>query len=72
MSVVTFSEKNVTKFVCSMVKFSMPAILHRILHLASQTMYFRISYFLRYCDKTPEICCYGLIASYFTPSKCLV
>ena len=26
------------KFVCSMVKFSMPAILDRILHLASQTM----------------------------------
>ena len=71
MAVVTFfqKKKNVPKFVCSMVKFSMPAILHRnrILHLASQTMYFRVSYFLRYCDKTPEICCYGLIASYFTP-----
>ena len=41
-----FSEKKIVpKFVRSMVKFSMPAILHRILHLASQTMYFRVSYF---------------------------
>ena len=35
-----FPKKFVPKFVCSMVKFSMPAILERILHLASQTMYF--------------------------------
>ena len=37
-----FSQKKkkiVPKYVCSMVKFSMPAILDRILHLASQTMY---------------------------------
>ena len=40
-----FSPKFVPKFVCSMMKISMPAILHRILHLASQTMYFRVSYF---------------------------
>ena len=32
---------------CSMVKFSMPVILDRILHLASQTMYFRVSYFFK-------------------------
>ena len=37
-------KKNVPKFVCPMVKFFMPAILDRILHLASQTMYFRVSY----------------------------
>ena len=52
-----------------MVKFSMPAILDRILHLASQTMYFGVSYFVRYFVKTPKICCYGLIASYFIPKK---
>ena len=71
---MTFSQKKkiVPKFVCSMVKFSMPAILDRILHLATQTMYFRVSYFLRYCDKTPKICCYGLIACYFIHKKCLV
>ena len=34
-----FPKKFVPKFVCSMVKFSMPAILDRILHLASQTMF---------------------------------
>ena len=73
MSVVNFFfQKIVPKFVCSMVKFSMPTILDRILHLASQTMYFRVSYFLRYCDKTPKICCYGLIACYFISQKCLV
>ena len=33
-------KKIVPKFVCSMVQFSMPAILDRTLHLASQTMYF--------------------------------
>ena len=55
-----------------MVKFSMPAILDRILHLASQTKYFGVSYFVRYFDKTPKICCYGLIASYFIPQKCFV
>ena len=64
-----FFQKIVPKFVCSMVKFSMPAILDRILHLASQTMYFGVSYFVRYFDKTPKICCYGLIASYFIPEK---
>ena len=37
-----------------MVKFSMPAILDRILHLASQAMYFGASYFVRYFDKTPK------------------
>ena len=43
-----FSEKKIIpKFVCSMVKISMPAILHRIFHLASQTMYFRVSYFFK-------------------------
>ena len=47
----------------------MPAILDWILHLASQTMYFRVSYFERYCDKTPKISCYGHIASYFTPKN---
>ena len=52
-----------------MVKFSMSSILDRILHLASQTMYFRVSYFLRYCDRTPKICCYGLIARYFIHKK---
>ena len=70
-----FPKKCVPKFVCFMVKFSMPAttsILDRILHLASQTMYFGVSYFVRYVDKTPKICCYGLIASYFIPKKCLV
>ena len=40
-----FSEKIIPKFVCCMVKISMPAILHRILHLVSQTMYFRVSYY---------------------------
>ena len=46
MSVVNvFKKKIVPKFVCSMVKFSMPAILDRILHLASQTMYYGVSYF---------------------------
>ena len=64
-----FPKNIVPKFVCPMVKFSMPAILDRILHLASQTMYFRVSYFLRYCDKTPKICCYDLIARYFIPKK---
>ena len=48
-----------------MVEFSMPAILDRILHLASQTMHFGVSYF----DKTPKIGCYGLIASYSNPLK---
>ena len=68
-----FSKKIVPKFVCSMATFSMPAILDRSLHLASQTiMYLRVSYFLRYCDKTPKICCYGLIACYFIFKKCLV
>ena len=47
----------------------MPAMLDRILHLSSQTMYFGVSYFVRYFDKTPKICCYGLIASYFIPKK---
>ena len=64
-----FPQKFVHKFVCSMVKFSMPAILDRILHLASQTMYFGASYFVRYFDKTPKICYYGLIATYFIPEK---
>ena len=67
-----FPKKFVSKFVCSMVKISMLAILDRILHLASQTMYFGVSYFVRYFDKTPKICCYGLTASYFMPKKCLV
>ena len=31
-----------------LMKFSMPAIDYRILHLASQTMYFGVSYFVRY------------------------
>ena len=64
-----FPKKFVHKFVCSMVKFSMPAILDRILHLASQAMYFGASCFVRYFDKTPKICCYGLIATYFIPKK---
>ena len=64
-----FPKKIVPKFVCSVVKFSMPATLDRILHLASQTMYFGVSYFVRYFDKTPKICCYGHIASYFIPKK---
>ena len=34
---------------------------------ASQTMYFGVSCFVRYFDKTPKICCYGLIASYLIP-----
>ena len=38
----------------------------------SHTMYFGVSYFVRYFDKTPKICCYGLIASYCTPKKCFV
>ena len=42
-----FPKTVVPKFVCSMVKISMPAILHRIFHLASQTMYFRVSYFFK-------------------------
>ena len=67
-----FPKKFVHKFVCSMVKFSIPAILDRILHLASQTMYFGASYFVRYFNKTLKICCYGLIATYFIPKKCLV
>ena len=50
-----------------MVKFAMPAILDMILHLASQTMYFGVSYFVRYFDKTPKICCYGIIASNLIP-----
>ena len=50
------------------VKLSLPAILDRILHLASQTMKFGVSYFIRYFDKTPKICCYGLIASYCNDS----
>ena len=41
----------------------------RILHLASQTMYFGVSYLVRYFDKTPKICCYGFIASYSIPKK---
>ena len=48
MSVVDFfqkKKKKIPKFVCPMVKFSMPATLDRILHLVSQTMYFRVSYF---------------------------
>ena len=53
-----FPKKIVPKFVCPMVKFSMPAMLDWILHLASQTMYFGVSYFVRYFDKTPKICCY--------------
>ena len=49
MSVVKlFQKKFVHKFVCSMVKLSMLAILDRILHLASQTMYFGASCFVRY------------------------
>ena len=65
-----FPKTVVPKFVCSMVKFSMPAIiLDRILHLTSQTMYFGVSYFIRYFDKTLKICCYGLIASYFIPKN---
>ena len=63
-----FPKKFVPKFVCSMVKFSMPAILDRILHLASQTMSYGVSYFVRYFDMTPKSC-YGLIASYFIPKK---
>ena len=47
-----FPKKFVPKFVCYMVKFSMPAMLDRILHLASQSMYFGVSYFVRYFDKT--------------------
>ena len=39
-----FPKHIVPKFVCSMVTFSMPAILDRILHLASQTMHFGVSY----------------------------
>ena len=35
----------------------------------SQTMYFRVSYSVRYYDKTPKICCFGLFASYFTPKN---
>ena len=70
MCVVKFFQKKfVPKFVCSMVKFSMPAILDGILHLTSQTMYFGVSYFVRYFDKTSKICCYGLTASYFIPKK---
>ena len=65
-------KKFVPKFECFMVKSSMPSILDRILHLASQTMYLGVSYFVRYFDKTPKIYCYGLIASYFIPKKCLV
>ena len=49
-----FPKKFVPKFVCSMVKFFMPAILDRILHLASQTMYFGVSYFLRYLTRHPK------------------
>ena len=60
-----FPKKFVHKFACSMVKFSMPAILDRILHLASQTMYFGASSLTRH----PK---YGLIAIYFIPKKCLV
>ena len=55
-----------------MVKFSMRAILDRILYLASQTKFFGALYFVRYFDKAPKICCYGLIASYFIPKKCFV
>ena len=69
MCVVKFFQKNL--FLNFYALFSMPAILDRILHLASQTMYFVVSYFVRYFDKTPKICCYGLIASYFIPKKCL-
>ena len=70
MSVVKFFQKKIVpKFVCSMVKFSMPAMLDRILHLASLTMYFGVSYFITYFDKTLKICTYGLTASYFIPKK---
>ena len=62
-----FPKQFVPKFEYSMVKFSMPAILD--IRLASQTMYFGVSYFVRYFEKTPKICCYGLIASYFIPLK---
>ena len=67
-----FPKKFVPKFVCSMVKFSMPAKLDRILHLASQTISFGVSYFVTYFDKTLKVCCYGLIASYIIPKKCFV
>ena len=52
-----------------MVKLFMLAILDRILHLASQTMHFRVSYFVRYFNKTPKMCCLGLIARYFPPKN---
>ena len=42
MSVVGILKKNVPKFVCCMVQFSMPAILDRVLRRASQTMYFAV------------------------------
>ena len=43
-----FSDFFFPKFVCSMVKFSiLVIILHRILHLTSQTMYFSVSYSLK-------------------------
>ena len=56
MSVVIFySEKIIPKFVCSMVKFSMPSIFHRSLHLASQIMYFMVSYLFEILrKKTPK------------------
>ena len=55
MSVVKFFQKKIVlKCVCHMVKLSMPAILDRILHLASQSMYFGASYSVRYFDKTPK------------------
>ena len=70
MSVVKFFKKNVPKFVCSMVKFSMPAIGFCISQVKICILGPHI--LLRYFDKTPKICCYGLIASYFIPKKCLV
>ena len=68
MSVVTFFRKEIFLNFYALYGDNFHAsYIARIFHLASQTMYFRVSDFLRYCDKTTEICCYGLIASYFTP-----
>ena len=67
-----FPKKFVPKFICSMVKFSMPAILDRILHLASQTMYFGVSYFVRYFDKTPKIVVMVSLQAILSLKKCLV
>ena len=47
-------KRNNPIFVCSMVKFSMTAILHRIFHLASQSMYIRVSYFLDTMTRHPK------------------